>query len=1157
MQYTKQHIQLTVLLIVSIFWAITGNAQKSSESLSLLEKIATPGSDFQCLKLKNSEQLDKESFLKQAKILFNFDEHNELLTKQTNEDALGWVHHRQQQYYKGIPIEGAIYILHEKSGEIQKANGKLLGNLDKEIFPSIGEGEAFQELLNRIGASKYAWEDEFMENLLKASKQDSSQSYCPQSELVFVSPNFDTEASKQRLAYKFDVFSLEPYERYYYYVDAHTGETICKLTRIHENSAQGVAQTNYYGLVNIITEPYNGGYRLHDNTRGNGIRTYSSDNTWQWPEVEIEDSDNNWTDSEDRTGCEAHWASEKVYDYFFDEHNRKSFDDAGATIYSWVNYGVDYVNAFWNGSFMTYGDGNGSSYGPLTCLDVVGHEITHAITERTAGLIYSYESGALNESFSDIFGTVIEFYADPNGGDWYMGEDANYNGNGFRNMKNPNTKNHPDTYLGDYWYTGNQDYGGVHINSGVQNFWFYLLAQGGNGINDSGYMYNVNGIGMEKAAKIAFRNLTVYLTPTSNYYNARTGSVQAASDLYGANSNEVQQVLNAWCAVGVGDCNSSPSGQLSLLTPNGGEHWTVGNTYNILWEGSNNVGPNVRLEYSINGGTMWYIITTSTTNDGLYSWTIPNYPSTVCKMRIISNENNNIVDDSDAYFSIVSPPTPPPPPPSPDPVCNASDLDLDLSVYLPDNGSVFLYTGLENMAFYFWDFNGELVGTDHFFQASFPGTYIVSLVDSCGNNAIDSIEVLTTTSTTNNVWPGDMNYDGVVDIKDTPIFGTMVGLTGTSRINQDIEWYPHPSTDWGTTTDGVDNKHIDADGNGLVDLNDGQAIDSNYGKKHNEVMIAPPNSIVENSPFQIFLQPISVPSFIGNDNVLVWDIVLENTLGTDIAFYGGYFSIDYYHPANVVSNPQVSFANTWLGPSNELFYIVHNDEDDQRLDIGITRLDHQNKIGSGVIGQLSLEINQMGFAGDYGVLNLKVGDIGINNSELTFLPFATQEMQIGFAPLDCPPDLMLNVGTLLDGTYQAANSIATNGVVNVGSGQEVIFKANEADLKEQFAVDLGATFEITIDPCSVNLQTSTNKNNGQSKENNKALWTFELNLKEASDIQLEVMTMKGEKRQNINLGYYEAGTHSLNIDKQDLTQAQLLIGVIEKTKRHYFVLKNN
>ena len=195
---------------------------------------------------------------------------------------------------------------------------------------------------------------------------------------------------------------------------------------------------------------------------------------------------------------------------------------------------------------MTFGDGANA---PLTSIDVVSHEFTHGVTEFSAGLIYANESGALNESFSDIFGKAVEYEADPLLFSWLIGEGF---GTPFRNMSNPNAFGDPDTYNGTNWFEGAGDNGGVHINSGVQNYWFYLLVQGGSGTNDFGEIFDVPAIGWEKASAIAYRNLTEYLIPISQYKDAREGSLEAAADLYGVCSDEFKAVAEAWFAVGIG-----------------------------------------------------------------------------------------------------------------------------------------------------------------------------------------------------------------------------------------------------------------------------------------------------------------------------------------------------------------------------------------------------------------------------------------------------------------------------------------------------------------------------------------------------------------------------------------------------------------------------
>ncbi|MFA5781396.1 MAG: PKD domain-containing protein, partial [Bacteroidales bacterium] len=184
-------------------------------------------------------------------------------------------------------------------------------------------------------------------------------------------------------------------------------------------------------------------------------------------------------------------------------------------------------------------------YTPLTTLDICGHEITHGLDEMTANLIYMDESGALNEGYSDIFGTCIEWYARPTNADWLMGADI---GTPFRDMSDPNAYGQPDTYLGTNW----DPYQEVHQNAGVLAYWFYLSVHGGSGTNDNNDTYNVTGMPMDSAAAVAFRTLTIYLPEASTYADARFYSILAAMDLFGSCTPKVETVTNAWYAVGVG-----------------------------------------------------------------------------------------------------------------------------------------------------------------------------------------------------------------------------------------------------------------------------------------------------------------------------------------------------------------------------------------------------------------------------------------------------------------------------------------------------------------------------------------------------------------------------------------------------------------------------
>lgn len=285
---------------------------------------------------------------------------------------------------------------------------------------------------------------------------------------------------------------------------------------------------------------------------------------------------------------DAHWGMEKTYDYYLNTFNRKSYDGEGSTIYNVLNSSMfDDFNA---AAFsvepypMFYGNGgtfNGTKFKPFVSLDIMAHEFTHLITERNGngGLSYDGESGALNESFSDIFGTCVEFYAKGEEANWLIGDGLMSGYTNLRDMSNP--KNgmdgdiiyavagypQPDTYGGDYWQdiTAGNDNGGVHRNSGVQNYWFYLLCEGGSGTNDNNEHYSVSAIGMNDAQKIAYRNLMTYLTPYATFRDACDGSIQAARDLFGKGSGQEKAVKDAWRAVGVSyTINSAYLSQLIL-----------------------------------------------------------------------------------------------------------------------------------------------------------------------------------------------------------------------------------------------------------------------------------------------------------------------------------------------------------------------------------------------------------------------------------------------------------------------------------------------------------------------------------------------------------------------------------------------------------------
>ena len=510
-------------------------------------------------------------------------------------DQIGYTHQKFQLFHQGIKVEYATYTLHSKNGKLESMNGDFYNMVDVDVIPAISSSDAFNKATTHIGATNYLWEDPKEAALMKYQQ--------PQGELVYLpsmqEQGVERASDKVRLAYKFDIYATTPLSRGDIYIDAVTSEVLYYNATIKHlgEFAHGVsndlpveeannsslntalvtanAATRYSGTQSIETLFNGTNYTLFDYTRGISLETFNMNKTTNYAAAtKFTDADNNWTAAEynnvnkDNIALDAHWGSEKTYDYFFTTLGRNSYNNAGANIVSFVHYGSAYNNAFWNGSVMTYGDGSGTVFDPLASLDVAAHEIGHAVCETTANLVYQKESGAMNEGFSDIWGACVEFYGAPTKATWLIGEDIERRVGraALRSMSNPKSLNQPDTYGGTFWInpnctpTSTNDYCGVHTNSGVLNHWFYILSVGKSGTNDIGSVYNVTGISIEKAAKIAYRLESVYLTANATYANARTFGIQSAIDIYGANTPEVIATTNAFYAVGIGAVYAAPGG---------------------------------------------------------------------------------------------------------------------------------------------------------------------------------------------------------------------------------------------------------------------------------------------------------------------------------------------------------------------------------------------------------------------------------------------------------------------------------------------------------------------------------------------------------------------------------------------------------------------
>ncbi len=509
------------------------------------------------MEFRADKAMSEVDFLFQLKKKFGLANSYSFKKVTEEKDQIGFTHKRFQLEVNHIPVVDAIFILHLREEKVVKYNGYLFNNVVGSTIPILNEKKALSNAIHDIGANIYKWELPEEESFIQKEQKNASATFYPKGELVLIQKDLKTESNNFVLSWKFDVYAHEPMGRFDVYVDASTGAIIKKENKICTADAAGTSTTVYRGVRPFTTDSVNPtNYRLAESGRGLGIHTYDMQRgTSYGASVDFTDSNNVWNNVNpnlDEYATDAHWGAEMTYD-FYASQGRSSIDGAGYPLNLYVHYSTGYLNAYWDGSRMTFGDAY-APYKPLVSLDITGHEIAHGLDQLTAGLTYSYESGALNESFSDIFGVAVEYFADSATSNWLLGEDI---GLTFRSLSSPNTYGDPDTYLGTNWYTGSGDAGGVHTNSGVQNYWYYLLSMGGSGTNDIGSIFSVTGLGRDKATDIAWRSMVNYLTPSSQYIDARFYAIQSAVDLYGACTPEVASTTNAWYAVGVGAAYTS------------------------------------------------------------------------------------------------------------------------------------------------------------------------------------------------------------------------------------------------------------------------------------------------------------------------------------------------------------------------------------------------------------------------------------------------------------------------------------------------------------------------------------------------------------------------------------------------------------------------
>jgi Zn-dependent metalloprotease len=529
-----------------------------------------------------------------------------------------------QQYFKGIKVEHGFIHATAAKGRLALMQLEFYSIPEKlKTTPTITEETALANALQYVGAENYIWQD-YTGNNPEFTK--------PRAEIVIIQNYLAANEGEVCLAYKFNIYAVKPLYRAYVYVNAWDGtivlddpiikhakrqapstshtlldenekttdnnhNTQTQTANTSINNMNGIADTRGFGRKAIVSDSFiNTGtkrYRLRELRNNHEIITlnyqqnsqnFAASPSYEEQSVDFTDNDNKWNSSEYpyqganfvNAALDAHYSIEWVSDYWKNVHNRNSLNNNNMRILSYVHVwenGLPYDNAYWNGSNMHFGDGDGAGNVAATSLDDCAHELAHAVTESTSRLLYRWESGALNEAFSDIWAACITNYLtkyepsvtgeDP----WRLFEKSSNTTSskkGLRDMKDPTLFNQPDTYKSTYWKPADRqscpmprqngpnknDMCGVHTNSGVLNKWFFLITQGQADINSEGEPYDIKGLGFGETQKILYL-MTLNLTPNADYGSAMIVSLNIASELYGYGSTQHKTLIEAWKAVGV------------------------------------------------------------------------------------------------------------------------------------------------------------------------------------------------------------------------------------------------------------------------------------------------------------------------------------------------------------------------------------------------------------------------------------------------------------------------------------------------------------------------------------------------------------------------------------------------------------------------------
>lgn len=494
-------------------------------------------------------------FVSQYKNLFKMtDAEAELKLAKSEVDHLAMTHVRFSQVTHGIPVVGAELAAH------YDAQGRLT-SIDANYISGIHDLDVEPKISAKAGRD-VAWSD-----VVASTKNvDETQLHSTDGKLVV----YAAEGRPATLAYEYTVravFGDEP-AIWVTHVDAKTGEIINRYNNLQTIEATG---SGVLGDSKKFQVTDNGGtYTMTDTSRGVSIQTFNANGRQVGPgqgaNAVTSASLTSWdTGTGAGAAVDAHTYAGAVFDYYKKVHARNAIDGTGGAMLSTAHYGQAFDNAFWDGTGMSYGDG-GNLFKPLSAgLDVVAHEFTHGVTERTSNLNYQGQSGALNESVSDIFGVFIEHSVKPDDAkNWIMGENIAKTGTGLRDFKNPAAGQQPAAMKN--FVNTQQDNGGVHINSGIPNNAAYLMTMGGT--NPATQTKVAFGIGWEKSEKLWYRANTKYFLSNTNFAQAAQGVMSAAKDI-GLTENELNIVDCAWKATGVvtGACGTITQPQTVPTNP--------------------------------------------------------------------------------------------------------------------------------------------------------------------------------------------------------------------------------------------------------------------------------------------------------------------------------------------------------------------------------------------------------------------------------------------------------------------------------------------------------------------------------------------------------------------------------------------------------------